>query len=93
MGQTTILITVDTVKLKNGGSSQSCITVSQTGDGIFLVYPSNPENDPQYNLWETGIQRWLKNNYLPCTTTTVADTQISTSTPQHPIEIATTTIQ
>ena len=45
MGQTTILITVDTVNLKNGGSSQSCITVSQTGDGIFLVYPSNPEND------------------------------------------------
>lgn len=45
MGQTTILITVDTVKLKNGGSPQSCITVSQTGDGIFLVYPSNPEND------------------------------------------------
>ena len=45
MGQTTILITVDTVKLKNGGSSQSCITVSQTGDGIFRVYPSNPEDD------------------------------------------------
>jgi 1A family penicillin-binding protein len=29
-------------------------------------YPSNPENDPQYSLWETGISRYVEKNGSPC---------------------------
>ena len=29
-------------------------------------YPSNPEQDSQYNLWETGIQNWLSRNPISC---------------------------
>lgn len=27
--------------------------------------PTNPENDPQYNNWQTGINNWLIANYQP----------------------------
>jgi penicillin-binding protein 1C len=49
-------------------------------------YPTNPTNDSQYNLWETGIQNWLSKNPLPCQN---SSSQISTSTG---VEIATTTV-
>lgn len=26
------------------------------------AYPSNPSSDPQYSLWEAGVQAWLGNN-------------------------------
>ena len=29
-------------------------------------YPSNPNNDPQYDLWETSLQNWLNRNSVPC---------------------------
>ena len=29
-------------------------------------YPVDPNNDPQYNLWETGIQNWLQNHPVSC---------------------------
>lgn len=32
-------------------------------------YPSNPEQDSQYSLWETGMQNWLSKNSVPCTET------------------------
>ena len=46
-------------------------------------YPPNPGNDSQYELWETGIQRWLTNHPLSC----------GYQTPQPIVEIATTTVQ
>ena len=45
MGQTRIKITVHTVNLLGGGSTQSCVTLSQHGDGQLHTDPSNPEND------------------------------------------------
>lgn len=53
-------------------------------------YPSSPENDSQYSLWETGIQRWLLNHPLSCGNQNPINT---TTTPGIPIEIATTTVQ
>lgn len=29
-------------------------------------YPNNPERDPQYFLWETGMQDWISENGVPC---------------------------
>lgn len=51
-------------------------------------YPTNPASDPQYNLWETGIQNWINKNGSPCE----GNTQQSNS-PVNTVEIATTTIQ
>ena len=63
-------------------------------------YPSYPENDPQYSLWETGIQNWLLKHPLACSTyTPPVDTTSSTPiipamvSPIYPITIATTTVQ
>jgi 1A family penicillin-binding protein len=50
-------------------------------------YPTNPTNDPQYDLWETGIQNWLSKNPLPCQITTPTQTTNPTG-----VEIATTTV-
>lgn len=48
-------------------------------------YPTNPTNDSQYNLWETGIQNWLSKNSVPC------QSNQQTITP-NTVEIATTTV-
>jgi membrane peptidoglycan carboxypeptidase len=47
-------------------------------------YPNNPTSDPQYSLWETGIQDWITRNKNPCAS--------SASIPSS-IIIATTTVQ
>ena len=49
-------------------------------------YPNDPTSDPQYTLWETGIQNWLAKNPLPCTTSLpvsveIPETVVSTTTP------------
>jgi 1A family penicillin-binding protein len=31
--------------------------------------PSDPQSDPQYTLWESGLQNWLSNHTLSCGTT------------------------
>ena len=51
-------------------------------------YPSNPGNDSQYDLWETGIQRWLSSHPLACDNQTPSPIEN-----QNPVEIATTTVQ
>jgi penicillin-binding protein 1C len=28
-------------------------------------YPTNPQNDPQYNNWEWAVQKWKEQTYLP----------------------------
>lgn len=38
--------------------------IKDNPDGPF---PSNPESDSQYALWETGLQNWLRTTSLPCT--------------------------
>lgn len=43
-------------------------------------YPANPENDSQYDLWETGLQNWLAKHSLPCNNTPVSNPIISTTT-------------
>jgi 1A family penicillin-binding protein len=59
-------------------------------------YPSNPGNDSQYELWETGIQRWLSNHPLACGYQTPPSNNGngngSLGNPS-PTEIATTTVQ
>jgi 1A family penicillin-binding protein len=40
-------------------------------------YPENPSSDPQYDLWETGIARWIQKNDSVCgapTTTEIPPT-------------------
>jgi len=49
-------------------------------------YPSDPTNDSQYSLWETGIQNWLSNHTTMCQT---VEPLVSTSS----VQIATTTVQ
>lgn len=44
------------------------------------TYPTNPENDSQYNLWETGLQNWLAKHSLSCNNAPVSNTTISTTT-------------
>jgi membrane peptidoglycan carboxypeptidase len=57
-------------------------------------YPANPENDSQYSLWESGLQRWLSTHSLPCYTPQPQNTQSTTSQGiPSPVEIATTTLQ
>jgi 1A family penicillin-binding protein len=43
------------------------------------LYPSDPTNDPQYSLWETGIQNWLAKNPLPCNTALPTSVEIPTT--------------
>ncbi|HCC05795.1 TPA: hypothetical protein DEP94_00300 [Candidatus Nomurabacteria bacterium] len=62
------------------------------GDGIHEIlryvikdnpdgeYPLNPENDSQYDLWETGLQNWLAKHSLPCNNIPVSNPIISTTT-------------
>lgn len=56
-------------------------------------YPSYPENDSQYSLWETALQKWLLKNNTDCTVAQTATSSLATSTIQYPVEIATTTVQ
>jgi 1A family penicillin-binding protein len=58
-------------------------------------YPNNPGSDAQYDLWETGIQRWLTTHPLACGYQTPSTTTTSTdnSLYQSPVMIATTTVQ
>ncbi len=56
-------------------------------------YPNNPSNDSQYTLWETGIQNWLSNHSLPCTTQTIPTEGVDPLLIPTPTEIATTTVQ
>lgn len=60
------------------------------------IPPNNPTNDSQYQLWETGIQKWLMNHPLACQTT-IYPQNTNTSTIEipgtYPVEIATTTVQ
>ncbi len=49
-------------------------------------YPSNPRNDSQYDLWETGIQNYLAKNPTSC-----GSAQVESSTPS--VEIPTTVVQ
>jgi penicillin-binding protein 1A len=51
-------------------------------------YPDNPRGDSQYDLWETGISRWLTTHPLACNSQT---TQSQQDTPPV-VEIATTTV-
>lgn len=44
------------------------------------VYPSNPEEDSQYDLWETGIRDWLSKNNTNCGSVIQEKTQVSSST-------------
>ncbi|MBP6949090.1 MAG: penicillin-binding protein [Candidatus Pacebacteria bacterium] len=53
-------------------------------------YPSNPTNDSQYDLWETGIQNWLSQNSVPCQS--VQPTTSPQTTDGMNVEIATTTV-
>lgn len=50
-------------------------------------YPSNPTNDSQYNLWETGLQNWLSKNPIPC-----SQQQGNNTVTPFGVEIATTTV-
>jgi len=43
-------------------------------------YPLNPENDSQYDLWETGLQNWLAKHSLPCNNVPIETLPLSTST-------------
>lgn len=38
------------------------------------VVPNNPENDSQYELWETGIHNWLLKNKSDCDTVFISTT-------------------
>jgi 1A family penicillin-binding protein len=51
-------------------------------------YPTNPTNDSQYSLWETGIQNWLSKNPLPC----LGNEETPATTIPTGVEIATTTV-
>lgn len=50
-------------------------------------YPSNPESDTQYNLWETAIQNWLQKNPLPCSQYSTGSTTDTTTIPANGVEI------
>lgn len=58
-------------------------------------YPSNPGNDSQYNLWENGIQHWLTNHPLACTSQSIQQIEgvENTMTIPSSVIIATTTVQ
>jgi hypothetical protein len=56
-------------------------------------YPSNPENDSQYSLWETALQKWVVSHPELCGGMFVPQQPISSSTESVPVEIATTTVQ
>jgi membrane peptidoglycan carboxypeptidase len=57
-------------------------------------YPTNPGNDPQYDLWETGIQKWITTHPLACGGATIPSSSTDTTTiPINPVQIATTTVQ
>jgi membrane peptidoglycan carboxypeptidase len=55
-------------------------------------YPNNPTNDPQYSLWETGLQDYLTKNPISC-----GYSPQNNSTPQLeptlPVEIPPTIVQ
>jgi penicillin-binding protein 1C len=43
--------------------------------------PTNPYNDPQYSLWETGIVNWLSNHPLACSSSFIPTSATSTEIP------------
>ena len=56
-------------------------------------YPNNPRNDSQYDLWESGIQRWLSNNPLACGyQNPIIEGTTTNGINVTPVEIATTTV-
>lgn len=61
-------------------------------------YPALSNQDPQYNLWETGIQDWIAKNPISCTsgnqaTTTEGSPILETNPQENPTTIiATTTV-
>lgn len=56
-------------------------------------YPSDPQNDSQYSLWETGIMNWLRTHTLACQNQVQTNPSSNQTTQQVPVEIATTTVQ
>ncbi len=63
-------------------------------------YPTFPASDPQYQLWETGLQNWLQNHPLSCGYQNPIPVTNSSTTPviintqnQYPVVISTTTVQ
>lgn len=53
-------------------------------------YPSSPSSDPQYNLWETSLDRWLSQNRVDCSGSSSVDMGIFG---EETVIIATTTVQ
>lgn len=73
-----------------GTSGVHTILASVIKDNPDGEYPSNPTNDSQYDLWETGIQNWLSQNSVPCQT--MQPTTSPQTTDGMNVEIATTTV-
>jgi membrane peptidoglycan carboxypeptidase len=63
--------------------------IKDNPDGPYPIYGGS---DTQYNLWETGIQRWLVNHPLACGYTP-SQNENTTAPIISPVEIATTTVQ
>ncbi len=60
------------------------------------AYPTNPANDPEFSLWETGVQNWLlaSGYYVSVATTTeqTATSNTQTSTPPIVVPPASSTV-
>lgn len=74
-----------------GTNGVHTILASVIKDNPDGEYPSNPTNDSQYDLWETGIQNWLSQNSVPCQS--VQPTTSQQTSDGVNVEIATTTVQ
>jgi 1A family penicillin-binding protein len=75
----------------NGIHTILATVVKDNPDG---PYPTNPGNDSQYDLWETGIQKWLTTHPLACGyQTPPTDGTTNNGVNSTPVEIATTTVQ
>lgn len=74
-----------------GTNGVHTILASVIKDNPDGEYPSNPTNDSQYDLWETGIQNWLSQNSVPCQS--VQPTTSPQTSDGVNVEIATTTVQ
>lgn len=62
-----------------GGGVHTILTsvIKNDPDG---PYPTHPENDPQYTLWETSLQNWLQKHTLSCGQT-IESVPVSTDNP------------
>jgi 1A family penicillin-binding protein len=75
-----------------GGDGIHTILSSVIKDNPDGPFPNNPTNDSQYDLWETGIQKWLYTHPLACGYQTPPIDGNTNGINVLPVEIATTTV-